>query len=51
MIDLYDFMVEVSELYEQCGSKEEIDGLAIKLTEYIQSQGTLSKQYLELGIL
>lgn len=51
IIDIYDFVNVVLDIYEQCQTQEQIDSVEKRLHDIITSQGILARQYLEVGLL
>ena len=51
MINIYDLVNVVLDVYEQCETKEQIDNVEQRLHDIITSQGILAKEYLEAGLL
>lgn len=50
-MDMYNFMMNLEEMYEQCKTEEEIDAMTEKIIKYAKSKSVVSKQYLKMGIL
>ncbi len=50
-MDKYEFMTTIADIYEECKTKEEIDGICKQMIAIIETQRELSKRYLELNIL
>lgn len=51
MIDIYDLVNVVLDVYEQCQTQEQIDNVEKRLHDIVTSQGILARQYLEVGLL
>ena len=51
MIDIYDLVNVILDVYEQCQTQEQIDNVEKRLHDIVTSQGILAKEYLEAGLL
>ena len=50
-MDKLEFMTIIAGIYEECKTKEEINGVCEQMMAIISTQCELSKRYLELNIL
>ena len=51
MVDKFDFMKVVQDVFEECKEQREIDSRMKEMVQIVEQQGILSKEYLKLGFL